>query len=80
MGGLSMNFREGMRRGILGGVAAGFYSYLIAVEVRNSYVGGTLKESLWIDCAALLALPVFGFLIPWGAIRTLVWIQAGFSK
>jgi hypothetical protein len=80
-----MNFREGIRRvgillGVLGGTVAGFFSYFLAVEVHNSYVAGVLRESLLADTASLIALPILGFLIPWGATRVFVWIWAGFSK
>lgn len=85
MGSASVNFREGMRRlaivlGVLGCFIGGLYSYLLGKEVYNSYVTGVLKESLIVDCAILVALPAFGFLIPWAAIRVLAWIWTGFSN
>jgi len=80
-----MNFREGMRRlglllGVLGFALAGFYGCFLAVNVHDSYVTGVLKESLLADMVVLAALPVLGFLVPWGTIRIFVWIGAGFSK
>jgi hypothetical protein len=81
----SMDIREGMRRlgivlGIIGFALATLYSFSIAREVHDSAIKGVLKESLLVDYAVLLALPVLGFLAPWGTIRVLVWILGGFSK
>lgn len=77
--------KEGMRRlgivlrvlGFLGGAA---YSCFLGQEVWKSWSAGVLKESLLADCSLLLTLPIAGFLIPWGATRTAMWIFAGFSK
>jgi len=72
--------RIGNALGVLGCVTGGICSYLLGKEVYYSFVKGVLKESLIADCVILLALPVIGFLVPWGAIRVLLWIWAGFSK
>jgi hypothetical protein len=83
MVGASGNTKEGMRRlgivlGVVGCAGGGFESYFIAVDVYNSAVRGAGVD--WLSVALLLAFPVLGFLVPWGAIRVLVWIWAGFSK
>ncbi len=71
-----MNFKEGMRRlglalGVLGCAAGGLYSYFLGKEVHDSAVKGVLKESLSADYFLLIALPVFGFFIPWSIVRVL---------
>jgi hypothetical protein len=80
-----MNFREGMRRlgvvlGVLGCGTGGFWSYFRSGQVLDGAAKGLLQETLFMDCAILLTLPVIGFLVPWGAVRLIVWIWEGFSN
>jgi hypothetical protein len=79
MGGISINVREGMRRlgivlGVLGCVIGVGYSYFLGEQVRESARQGVLKESLLMDYGILLALPIVGFLIPWGSVRMINWL------
>ena len=77
------NVREGMRRlgivvGALGSVAGGIGGYLLVVEALAG--SRLMRESAVADYVVASSLPVVGFLAPWGAIRVLVWIWAGFSE
>jgi len=82
---MPLNFREGMRRvgivgGVLGAVAGGIGGYLLVVDARSLAASKLLQESVLVDYVVASSLPVFGFLVPWGAVRVLVWIWAGFSQ
>jgi len=82
---MPLNFREGGRRlgivaGVLGSVAGAVGACLLVVDTLTSTPKGLLGEPVWVDYAVASLLPVCGFLVPWGAIRVLDWIWAGFSK
>jgi hypothetical protein len=82
---MPLNFREGMRRlgilvSVLGAIAGAIGGYLLAIDAHASAAKGLLGEPVLVDYAVAASLPVVGFLLPWGAIRVLVWIWAGFSE
>jgi hypothetical protein len=82
---MPLNYREGMRRlgvvaGALGAVAGAIGGYLLAIDAHASASKGLLGEPVLVDYAVAALLPACGFLVPWGAIRVLVWIWAGFSE
>jgi hypothetical protein len=79
------NFREGMRRlgivaGGLGAVAGAIGGSLVAIDTHASAAKKLLGEPVWVDYTVAAILPFTGFLVPWGVIRILVWIWAGFSE
>jgi hypothetical protein len=82
---MPLNFREGMRRlgivaGVFGAVAGAIGGYFLAMDAHASATKGLLGEPVQVDYAVAASLPVVGFLVPWAAIRVLVWIWAGFSE
>ena len=69
-----MNLREGTRRlalllGVVGAILGGYFSFLYLqagdAPAGWEYLLGTL-------------FPILGFFIPWGAIRAIGWVVAGF--
>ena len=79
------NFREGMRRlgivlGVLGSVVGGIAGALFAMDAHASATNKLLGEPVLVDYVVAGLLPVAGFLVPWGVVRVLVWIWAGFSE
>ena len=79
------NFREGVRRlgivaGGLGGIAGAIGGAFVALDAHASAAKRLLGEPVWVDYTVAAMLPFTGFLVPWGAIRLLVWIWAGFSE
>ena len=66
--------------GVLGSVAGAVGACLLVVDTLTSTPKGLLGEPVWVDYAVASLLPVCGFLVPWGAIRVLDWIWAGFSE
>jgi len=82
---MPFNFREGMRRlgivvGMLGAVAGAIGGFLLTIDAHVSAAKRLLGEPVLVDYAVAALLPVIGFSLPWGAIRVLVWIWAGFSE
>jgi hypothetical protein len=82
---MPLNFREGMRRlsivaGVLGAIAGGIGTYFLIRDTLASAAKRLLREPVWVDYAVASSLPVVGFLVPWAAIRVLIWIWAGFSE
>ena len=82
---MPINFTEGMRRlgivvGTLGAVAGAIGGFWLAMDAYTSSVKRLLGEPVWVDYTVAALLPVVGFTVPWGAIRLLVWIWAGFSE
>lgn len=80
---MPLNFREGMRRlrivvGVLGSLAGAIGGYLLVVDALAGR--RLLRGSVLVNYVVASSLPVVGFLAPWGAIRVLVWIWAGFSE
>ena len=72
--------RLGIVAGVLGGVTGGVGTYFLVRDTLTSAPKGLLPEPIWVDYAVASLLPVIGFLIPWTAIRVLVWIWSGFSE
>jgi len=66
--------------GWVGAVAGAIVGYLLAIDAHTSTAKGFLGEPVLVDYAVAASLPVIGFLVPWGTIRVLVWIWAGFSE
>jgi hypothetical protein len=64
---------------VLGGIAGGICGYLLVVDARALTVSRLLQGSVLVHYGVASSLPVLGFLAPWGAIRIVVWIWAGFS-
>jgi hypothetical protein len=82
---MPLNFREGMSRigivaGVLGCFAGALGGFWLAMDAYTSSAKRLLGEPVWVDYIVAALLPVAGFTVPWGAIRLLVWIWAGFSE
>lgn len=71
--------RLGIVAGVLGSAAGAIGGYLVAMDAHASAAKGLLGEPVMVDYAVAALLPVLGFLLPWGALRVLVWIWAGFA-
>ena len=72
--------RLGIVAGVLGAVAGAISGYLLAIDAQASAGKGLLGEPVLVDYAVAASLPVVGFLAPWGTIRVLIWVWAGFSE
>ena len=82
---MPLNFREGIRRlgivaGGLGAIAGTIGGFFVAIDAHASAAKRLLGEPVWVDYTVAAFLPFAGFLVPWGAIRILVWIWAGFAE
>lgn len=82
---MPLNFREGTRRlgivaGGLGAIAGAIGGFFVAIDAHASTANRLLGEPVWVDYTVAAFLPFTGFLVPWGAIRILVWIWAGFAE
>lgn len=87
-----MNVRKGVRRlalfaGALGAVSGIFASYLVCHEVLaertrysefNMLANSESAPSRWLYLLAA-TLPLLGFFLPWGLVRAVGWVGAGFS-
>jgi len=79
-----LNFREGLRRlgivvSVLGGVGGGIRGYFLAADTYALSSHGFRQESVLVDYAVALLLPVLGFWLPWELSRFLDWILSGLS-
>ena len=75
-----MNLREGPRRlalflGMAGTIVGGYGSMLALIDIH----GRTTPSSAW-EYLCIPLCPILGFLIPWGAVRAIGWVGAGFVK
>ena len=75
-----MNLREGTRRlalflGMAGTIVGGYGSMLALIDIH----GRTTPSSAW-EYLCIPLCPILGFLIPWGAVRAIGWVGAGFVK
>ena len=75
-----MNLREGTRRlalllGVVGAIFGGYGSMLALIDIHDRAATIAAWEYF---CVPLC--PILGFLIPWGAVRAIGWVGAGFTK
>jgi len=75
-----VNLREGTRRlalflGMAGTIVGGYGSMLALIDIH----GRTTPSSAW-EYLCIPLCPILGFLIPWGAVRAIGWVGAGFVK
>jgi hypothetical protein len=84
---MPLNFRKGLERigivvSVLGGVAGGIRGYFLAAHTYALSANGFRQESesVLVDYAVALLLPVLGFWLPWELSRFLDWILSGLSR
>ena len=73
-----MNLREGTRRlallfGVAGVIVGGYGSMLVLLDIH----GRTTPSSAW-EYLCIPLFPIIGFFVPWGAVRAIGWVGAGF--
>jgi hypothetical protein len=74
--------RSGIALGILGCASGCLFGFSLGFfgEALQGFSGDRALGPWLVDCVVLLALPVLGFLIPWGIVRLLHWVIVGFTQ